>query len=79
MIQLTIAAEAATVAEALTHLRTIVTAVEDLNGRGRRGGAVILDGIARPVAKGATTIGSITAQANAADKVAHYSGKDQKA
>lgn len=78
MIQLTITAQAATVAEALTRLRAIVAAAEDLNSRGRRGGAVVLDGIARPVAKGATTVGSITAQGSAADKLAHYTGKDRK-
>ncbi len=78
MIQLTITAEAATVAQALTQLRTIVATIEAFNGSGHRGGAVILDGIARPVAKGATTVGSITAEGNGADKLAHYTGKEKK-
>ncbi|OBI29049.1 hypothetical protein [Mycolicibacter sinensis] len=79
MIQLTITAQASTVAEALAHLRTIVASFEDLNSRGLRGGAVILDGIARPVTKGATTIGSLAAEGNAADKLAHYTSKDRTA
>ena len=78
MIALIIATEAATVAEALTHLRTIAAAVEDFNSTRRRGGAVILDGIARPVTRGTTTLGSITGQGNTADKLTHYTGEDHR-